>query len=88
MPLYKHFQEVKKAVALPDADKVGVCLTCKYWDVEEARSESLTAQLALCVQQELKPFALIVSGSSGCNKWAEKPAIEPEAKAYAKRGEE
>jgi hypothetical protein len=40
------------------------------------------------VQEDLRPYALIVSGSSGCNKWEEKPEIEPEAKAYAKRGEE
>ncbi len=87
MPTYKHFQEVKKAVRLPDRDKVGVCLTCRYWDVEGRRSEALTPRLALCKQPDLKPFALIVSGSSACNKWAEKPGIGPNAKAYAKRGE-
>ena len=78
MALYKHFQEVKKAEKLPKEDKVGVCLTCKYWDVEEKRSESQTPKLALCVHSELKPYALIVSGSSGCNKWAEKSGISAE----------
>ena len=88
MPTYEHFQEVKKAVQLPDADHVGVCLTCRFWQVEEPRKEALTPRLALCVQEELKPYALIVSGSSGCNKWKEQPNVEPEAKAYAERGEE
>ncbi|MGI9105052.1 MAG: hypothetical protein ACR2G4_02260 [Pyrinomonadaceae bacterium] len=88
MPTYEHFQEVKKAVPLPEHDKVGVCLTCRFWQVEERRSEVITPRLALCVQEDLKPYALIVSGASGCNKWQEKQEIEPEAKAYAKRGEE
>lgn len=88
MALYEHFQEVKKAEKLPEEDSVGVCLTCKYWDVQEKRSESQTPQLALCVQENLKPYALIVSGSSGCNKWKEQPNVAPEAKAYAERGAE
>ena len=88
MPTYQHFQEVKKAQTLPDKDKEGVCLTCRFWQVEEERSEAITPLLALCVQTDLKPYALIVSGSSGCNKWQELSGVAPEAKAYAKRGEE
>jgi len=88
MPTYEHFQQVKKAVQLPDHDEVGVCLTCRFWQVEETRRETITARLALCVQEDLRPYALIVSGASGCNKWKEKPEIESEAKGYAKRGEE
>lgn len=88
MALYEHFQEVKKAETLPKSDSVGVCLTCKFWDVEEERSESQTSHLALCVQEDLKPYALIVSGSSGCNKWKEQPQVSAEAKAYAERGED
>ena len=68
MPTYEHFQQVKKAVQLPDHDEVGVCLTCRFWQVEETRGEMITARLALCVQEDLRPYALIVSGSSGCNK--------------------
>jgi len=88
MPTYEHFQELKKDTALPKHDKVGACLTCKYWKVKEYRNEDLVPRLALCVQPQLKPYALIVSGSSGCNKWAAKPNKEPEAAAYAERGEE
>jgi hypothetical protein len=39
--------------------------------------------VGLCVQPELKDFALIVSGSSACNHWNEKPDAGPAAKAYA-----
>lgn len=92
MPTYEHFQQVKKATRLPDHNKVGACLTCRYWQAEEPRGapqgQALVARVALCLQSELKPYALIVSGSSACNKWQEKPGIEPEAKAYAKEGED
>ncbi|MBA2479975.1 MAG: hypothetical protein H0V44_04880 [Planctomycetes bacterium] len=88
MTTYEHFQAVKKDVKLPKKDSVGACLTCKFWKAEEKRGERLVPRLALCVQPHLKGFALIVSGSSGCNAWVEKPNIEPSAKAYAKRGEE
>lgn len=88
MPTYEHFQALKKATTLPDHDKVGACLTCKYWQVEEYRTEAIVNRVALCVQPELAPYALIVSGSSGCNKWVAKPKKEPEAGAYAERGEE
>ncbi len=86
MPTYKHFQEVQKAVRLPDRDKVGACLTCRYWKVEGRRPESLTRRLALCIQPNLKPFALIVSGSSACTQWVEKRGVGPKAKGYAERG--
>jgi len=48
----------------------------------------MTSQLALCVQPELKAYALVVSGSSACNRWKEKPDAGPEAKAHAERGEQ
>lgn len=88
MPLYPHFQEARKAEALPDKEKVGVCLTCSYWNAPTPRPESQTAQVALCMYPALKEYALLVSGSSACNKWQEKAEAGPEAKAYAERGEE
>ncbi len=90
MPTYTHLQEVKKTESLPAAEgeKIGVCLTCHYWEAETPRAEAHVPKLALCVQSQLKPFALIVSGSSGCNKWKEHPEAGPQAKAYAERGEE
>ncbi len=87
MSLYAHFQEVKKSESLPQKDNVGVCLTCRYWDVDEHRTPEITSRIARCMQPDLKNYALIVSGSSACNKWQEKPGIAPEATAYAKKGE-
>ena len=89
MPVYEHLQEVKNAESLPAAEgeKIGVCLTCAYWDAPTPRPEAMTVHLAVCVQSQLKPYALVVGGSSGCNKWKEHPEAGEEAKAYAERGE-
>jgi len=88
MPTYEHFQELKTATTLPEHDKVGACLTCTYWEVDEHRTEAIAPRLAQCVQPQLRPYALIVSGASACNKWVAKANKEPEAAAYAERGEE
>jgi hypothetical protein len=88
MPTYEHLQDVKQAERLPAAEgeQVGVCLTCAYWDAPAPRPETTAIKLAVCVQPQLKGYALVVSGSSGCNKWQEQPEAGPEAKAYAERG--
>ena len=89
MPTYSHLQEVKKVESLPvaEGEKLGVCLTCAYWQAEAPRAEAHVPKLALCVQPSLKAYALVVSGSSGCNKWKEHPEAGPAAKAYAEKGE-
>jgi hypothetical protein len=89
MSIYKHVQEVKKAVPLPvhEGEQIGVCLTCKYWQVEETRVEAQAPKLSVCVQPQLKDFALVVSGSSGCDKWQDYPNISQDADAYAHWGE-
>lgn len=89
MPTYEHLQDVKKVETLPAAEgeQIGVCLTCTYWEAETPRREAHVSKLALCVQSQLKPYALVVSGSSGCNKWKKHSDAGPEAEAYAKRGE-
>ena len=88
MPTYSHLQEVKKIENLPAAEgeQIGVCLTCAYWQAETPRTKAYVTQLALCVQPALKQYALVVSGSSGCNKWKEQPEAGPDAKAYAEQG--
>jgi len=88
MPSYDHYQKLKKSVELPEHDHVGACLTCSYWEVTEYRDEALATKVALCLHPKLVPLALIVSGSSACNKWVAKQDKEPEAGAYAERGEE
>ena len=86
MPVYSHFQEVKKSQSLPMAAQVGACITCSYWEVETPRPESETAKVGLCVQPSLKDYALIVSGSSACNKWHDKPEAGTAAHTYAEAG--
>ncbi|WP_165073874.1 hypothetical protein [Paludisphaera rhizosphaerae] len=52
----------------------GLCKACKWWQLEpEAHVENLT--LGLCIDEELQPYNLRVSGLSGCNHFmAGKPA--------------
>ena len=83
MPVYQHFQQAKNAQTLPMAQQIGACITCSFWAAETPRPESEVDMVGLCVQPQLKDFALIVSGSSACNHWDEKPEAGPEAKAYA-----
>ena len=85
MPVYNHVLEVMNAQPLPihDGEQLGVCLTCKYWEVEDKRVEDQTPKVARCVQPDLEDFALIVSGSSGCDKWQDYPNVSPGADAYA-----
>lgn len=88
MPIHDHYQALKKANTLPAHPDIGACLTCTFWEVTERRTEALVSMVALCIHPELIPYALIVSGGSACNRWEEKPNKEPEAAAYAERGEE
>lgn len=88
MPVYSHYNEAKKAHKdLPMVSNVGACLTCTWWDAETPRTESEIVQVGLCIQPLLKPFALIVSGSSACNHWQKKQEAGASAEAYAKLGE-
>jgi hypothetical protein len=89
MPAFNHLQEVKKAVPLPihPGEQIGVCLTCKFWQVEETRTKSQSPKVAVCVEPHLRDYALIVSGSSGCDKWQDTPNTAEDAQRYAHMGE-
>jgi hypothetical protein len=87
MPVYHHYQEVKKTHSLPMAEQVGACLTCSWWDAEAPRPVEEKDEVGLCVQPTLKDFALIVSGSSACNKWSKKPDAGQDAQNYSLQGE-
>lgn len=52
----------------------GLCKECKWWQVEpEASVENLT--LGLCIDEDLQPYQLRVSGLSGCDHFMSgKPA--------------
>lgn len=85
MPIYQHIQQAKRSQPLPMAQQIGACITCSFWNVETPRPESEVPMVGVCVQPELKGFALIVSGASGCNHWREQPDAGAEAKAYAEQ---
>ena len=46
MPTYEHFQQAKKAESLPDTEKIGACITCKWWKAETPRPHGMTTQIA------------------------------------------
>lgn len=86
MAVYQHFQQLKMAESLPEEQKVGACITCSWWAADAPRPLEETNLVGLCVQPQLKDFALIVSGSSGCNHWDEQPNAGADAKQYAEQG--
>ena len=66
----------------------GLCKDCKWWQIDpEASIENTTA--GLCIEEQLQPYQLRVTGNSGCNVFvagaparaagssAQPPAAEP-----------
>jgi hypothetical protein len=44
----------------------GPCISCKWWQIEpNVEAELLTA--GLCIEEQLQPFRLRVTGNAGCN---------------------
>jgi len=52
----------------------GLCKDCKWWQIEpKAPIEDTT--MGLCIDEDLFPYKLLVSGNSGCNHFMSgKPA--------------
>ena len=52
----------------------GECKDCKWWQIEpKAAAANTTA--GLCIEEEIQPIRLRVSGNSGCNRFVPgKPA--------------
>ena len=48
--------------------KWGLCRDCKWWQIEPDGAVANTT-LGLCIDEELQPFLLRVSGNSGCNRF-------------------
>ncbi len=86
MAVYQHLQHLKMSEPLPDAAKVGTCITCTFWNEEAPRPVEETKLVGRCVQPELKDYALVVSGASGCNHWLKQDGVGPEAEAYMQGG--
>jgi len=52
------------------SDQWGLCKDCKWWQIEPgAAIENRT--LGLCIDEDLQPYLLRVSGDSGCNRFME-----------------
>jgi hypothetical protein len=50
--------------------KWGQCKDCKWWQIEpKARGGDTTK--GLCIDEDLQPYRLLVSGDSGCNRYME-----------------
>jgi len=48
----------------------GKCKDCKWWQIEpDAQIRDNT--IGLCIDEELQPLQLVVSGNSGCNHFME-----------------
>jgi hypothetical protein len=46
----------------------GLCKDCKWWQLEPGASIENTT-MGLCIDEQLQPFKLRVSGNSGCNRF-------------------
>lgn len=52
----------------------GLCKDCKWYQIEPDANLANTT-MGLCIDEELQPYRLRVSGNSGCNRFmAGKPA--------------
>jgi hypothetical protein len=48
----------------------GLCKDCKWWQIEpDAKVADST--MGLCIDDDLQPYLLLVSGNSGCNHFME-----------------
>jgi hypothetical protein len=46
----------------------GYCRDCKWWQIEpKASVQNLT--MGLCIEEQLQPYRLRISGNSGCNRY-------------------
>ncbi len=50
------------------SDNWGACKECKWWQIEPDASIRPTT-LGLCIEEQLQPFVLRISGDSGCNRF-------------------
>lgn len=53
---------------MSNSSEWGLCKDCKWWQIErDAKIANLT--MGECIDEELQPFVLRVSGNSGCNRF-------------------
>lgn len=49
-------------------DEWGLCKDCKWFQIEPTAQPRDTT-MGLCIDEELQPYRLRVSGNSGCNRF-------------------
>ncbi len=52
----------------PEKSQWGLCKDCKWWQIERAAPVAARV-FGLCIDEELQPYRLRVSGNSGCNRF-------------------
>jgi hypothetical protein len=52
----------------PSKSEWGECQDCKWWQIEP-RVEIEDTTMGVCIDEDLQPFVLRVSGNSGCNRF-------------------
>lgn len=56
------------------SDDWGLCRACKWWQIEPDASVA-DQTVGVCIEEELQPLHLRISGNGGCNRFmAGKPA--------------
>ena len=48
----------------------GLCKDCKWWQIEPTAAVA-DHTLGLCIDEDLQPFLVLISGNGGCNKFME-----------------
>ena len=46
----------------------GLCKDCKWWQIDPKATGANTT-MGLCIDEDLQPYQLRVSGNSGCNRF-------------------
>jgi hypothetical protein len=52
------------------SDQWGLCKDCRWWQIEP-EAEVADSTIGLCIDEDLHPYQLLVSGNSGCNHFME-----------------
>jgi hypothetical protein len=55
----------------------GECMHCQWWQIEPQASVARQT-MGLCIEEQLQPFQLRVSGNSGCNQFTSGEPVRQE----------
>jgi hypothetical protein len=48
----------------------GECMSCEWWQIEPDATVAEDT-VGRCIEEQLQPFQLLVTGDSGCNQFGE-----------------